>query len=163
MRPGDHLGVGWAVAVVVVLLVGMPVAAVWWSRRAFWARLRAGRERDPFGDTMRRHGLGAAAMARVEDAVLRGKRLEDPAERAAVVDLAREALPRRPASRPGAVVLLLVVAWVCLAVAGAVWATVEGRWGDVPWVPLLFGLLFGGFARGPARALRRNSDRPQRE
>jgi hypothetical protein len=152
--------VTWAIGAVVVLLVGLPLAAVWWSRRAMWSKLRAGRDSDPFGDTMRRHGLGPAAMARVENAVLWGKRLDDPAERAAVVDLARTSMPRRPTSRSRAWIVVGASAWLAVLVAGAVWIAVEGRWDDVPWIPLVFAALGGWGAGLPARAVRRNSDSP---
>jgi hypothetical protein len=135
--------VTWAIVAVVVLLVGLPLAAVWWSRRAFWSRLRAGRDRDPFGDTMRRHRLGPAAMARVENAVVWGTRLEDPAERAAVVDLARAGQSAPPTTRTRTLAVLVVVAWLTAVVAGAVWATVEGRWGDVPWTTLVITAVAG--------------------
>jgi hypothetical protein len=152
--------VTWAIGAVVVLLVGLPLAAVWWSRRAMWSRLRAGRDDDPFGDTMRRLGLGPAAMARVEDAVLWGKRLKDPAERAAVVDLARAAAPSRPTTRSRTAVVVGAVVWLAVLLAGAGWLTVEGRWDEVPWVTLVVVVLGGWGAAMPARAIRRNSDPP---
>jgi len=150
--------VTWAIAAVVVLLVGLPFLAVWWSGRAFWSRARAGRERDPFGDTMRRFGLDAAAMARVQGAAVWGRRLDDPTERAAVVHLARGTMPRRPGSRWTTLVVLAAVGWIAVVVAGAVWATVQGRWGDIPWGTLLFLVPTVWASLAPARAIRRNSD-----
>ena len=145
----------WAIGAVVVLLFGLPLAAVWWSRRAMWSRLRAGRDDDPFGDTMRKHGLGPAAMARVENAVLWGKRLDDPAERAAVVDLARVSLPPPPGPRT---TILLVVAAVALLGAVGAWVTTGARWSDVPWFALAIALVTGWGSGGPRRAVRRNTD-----
>ncbi|GAA4333935.1 hypothetical protein [Klenkia terrae] len=147
----------WPIVVVVVLLVGLPLGAVWWSRRRFWSRLRPGRDRDVLGEVVRRHGLGPAAIARVEDAVLWGKRVDDPRERAAVVDLARASLPRPPSGRWATVVVVGAVAYLVVAVAGAVWATVQGRWDDVPWTVLLVAGLVG-VGNGPRLAIRRNTD-----
>ena len=157
----DHLPVTIAVITVLVLLVGLPLAAVWWSRRGFWSRLRPGRERDVWGDVMRAHRLDAAAMGRVEGALWSGRRLADPTERAAVVALARASTPpgglldRRPRL---ALVLLAVGAVVVLFVAQAVTAAVDGRWGDVPWFTVLWLVPFGWLSAAPRRALRRNAD-----
>ncbi|SCX55016.1 hypothetical protein SAMN03159343_3187 [Klenkia marina] len=148
---------GWAIGAVLVLLVGLPVVAVWWSRRAIWSRSRPGHERDPFGDTMRRHGLGPAAMARVENAVLWGKRLDDPAERAAVVELAAEAAPR-PTSRSRQWQVVSGLLWVAAAVGVLVFVVLTERW-DSAYVWGLVWLIPTGWAVvGPRRALRRNSD-----
>ncbi|SDH04014.1 hypothetical protein [Klenkia brasiliensis] len=151
---------GWAIGAVVVLLLGMPLAAVWWSRRTFWSRLRPGKERDPFGDTMRRHELGAAAMARVEDAVLWGRRLEDPAERAAVVDLVQAGLPRPFLEGRSTWVVVAVVIWGTAVAAMVVFAVVDGRWGDVNWFTLVWLAPAVWMAGNTRRAIRRNSDPP---
>ena len=148
----------WPIVVVVVLLVGLPLGAVWWSRRRFWSRLRPGRGADPFGDVVREHGLGPAAMARVEDAVLWGKRLDDPRERAATVQLARASLPQRssgPASRMFSVALVVAAVVLVLVVVDDV---VQGGWEDIPWWTLLWLAASFAVGNGPRRAIRRNTD-----
>ena len=147
----------WPIVVVVVLVVGLPLAAVWWSRRAFWSKARPGRRDDLFGDVMRQHGLSPSAMGRVENAVLWGKRLEDPRERAAVVARARASLPGPSSTRWAKAVVWAAGIYLVLLVAGAVWATVEGRWGDLPW-PVLLATVVVTSWNGPRRAIRRNSD-----
>lgn len=156
-----------AFVAVVLLLVGLPALAWWVSGRAFWGRLRPGRDDDPYGDMVRKHHLGTAGIVRVESAMRTGTRLESPAERAAVVDWARTMLDQQAAraSRAGhrrTVALAIAGLWASVVVGLVVVATVQRRWGDVPWSGLVIGLAAGGAGWWQNRALRRaiaaNSD-----
>lgn len=150
--------VTWAWTVVLLLLLGLPAAAVWWSRRAAWSRLRPGRDRDVLGDVRRTHGLTPVAMGRLEAALLGGHALQDPAERAAVVALARAWEPAPPHGRRRTALLVAAAAWLALLGAGAVVVAVQSRWDDVPWWALVWALPFWWTGRRTRRAVRLNTD-----
>lgn len=156
-----------AFVTIAVLLVGLPALAWWVSGRAFWGRLRPGRDDDPYGDMVRKHHLSTAGIVRVESAMRTGTRLESPSERVAVVDWARTILDQR-AARPNrtprrrALARVVIGAWVLLVLWLTVVVVVERRWGDIPWTALFGGVFIAGAAWVQGRALRRaiaaNSD-----
>ena len=152
---------------VVVLLVGLPLAA-WWAggRRAFWSRAESRNQRDPFQELVLRHGLSPAEVQQVTGAVSWGRTLQDDRLRAAAVDWARtsrDELDRWRTEHPRAALLRssALFVWATVTVAGIVFATVQGRWGDVPWVAALWwvtGPVVGLLQRlALDRAIERNS------
>ena len=148
----------------VLLLVGLPLAAWWLGGRRFWGRLRPGSEPDPYRELVRRHGLSPTEAAQVEGAVTWGRELQDPRLRAAVVDWAqslqadaRERSARHPWVRRVVVPLLAVLALVALA--GLVHDVVTEGWSaltDRVWT-LVWVLALAWALPRPRRAIRLNS------
>jgi hypothetical protein len=158
---------------VVVIAVGLPLAAFWVGGRRFWGRLRgrsyAGeRQGVLYRDMVRKHHLRPAEIAQVEGAVTWGRRLEDPRLRLAVVDWAQalraDADIRRAAHpRRRRLLLVLLVVWVGAVVTAIALGIGSRDWGGLART-LVYALVFGlpGYLaqRGPRRALELNSDPP---
>lgn len=155
-----------AVLSLLIILIGLPLAAWWLGGRSFWARTEKRGGADLYGDFVRRHGLRPAETPQVESAVTWGRRLEDPRLRAAAVDWAtsaREAMEayrrRNPLVRRLMVGLLYL--WLLMVIASGLVAVVEGRWGaaamQLVWLVLLVAPLvaFPWFQR---RAIELNRD-----
>ncbi|MGY1906214.1 hypothetical protein, partial [Modestobacter sp. SYSU DS0902] len=165
--------IGWVA--VAVILVGLPLAAWWVSRRPVWSRLRPsvvdddglGAEWRLRRDLARRHGLDQAELAEVEKAVSWGRELTDPRLRAAIVEWAEQQVELR-ATQPrwvdGRWLPVLLIAWGSGIAAYVVFAVAQGNWGDVNWFSGLgwlgWGLLGWRMRGGPRRALQRNSGPP---
>ena len=155
--------------VALLILVGLPLLIWQLGRQGAWARLRTRLDADPATQLLRRHGLAGREAAAVTAAVERGRQLQDPVLRRAVVDLARLSLardePRRQQLSTGQrVVAVLVAVWVSLVVADAVFALAFGRFGDVNWLTLAgAGLVVSSPVRRGLRlhrAIELNADRP---
>ncbi|CCH88004.1 membrane protein of unknown function [Modestobacter italicus] len=149
-------------------LVVLPLGAWWLGGRSFLDRPNAAAEAAALGRTVaQRHGLRPVQAALVQKAVTWGHRLEEPALRAAAVDLAEQVIDahrRRRAARPALSGLLVVVLalWLSFVVARLVFAVAAGRWGDVNWSTAVLYAACGWWAwrlhSGPRRAVERNSD-----
>ncbi|TQN42959.1 hypothetical protein FHU33_2378 [Blastococcus colisei] len=126
---------------IALLLVGAPLLAWWLGGRTFWARLRPGRDPDPWGDVVRRHRLSAGEAARLGREVARGVRFDDERQRAAAVDLAGlllgQGLFPDGASRTQRVLVVVLVLWLTAVLARVVFLLVSGRPQDVNWVTVL--------------------------
>ena len=152
-----------ALIAVVTVLLGLPLLAWWLGGRSFWSRLRPGAEPDPWGDAMRRFGLTPSEAAQVESAVNWGRRLDGARLRRAAVAWAQQRIDQEGARRrihsPWSRVIALVALLFLLSGALALMTAVsEGfPWGTLLWwVPWMVGEAW--FARGPRRAVRRNSE-----
>ena len=163
-------GVLAAWVVVVLLVVGLPLAA-WWAggRRRFWAQAEARQVTDLHREMVRRHGLTAVEIPQVTGAVTWGRELQDPRLRAAVVAWAqaqRDESAAWRAAHPRVVALRgwLVGLWALLTVAGIVFLVVQDRWGSVPWFAAVYwcaGPVVGLVQRRARdRAIALNSDEP---
>jgi hypothetical protein len=162
-------GVTVAIAVVVLLLVGVPLFAWWVGGRRFWTRLKPGPDPCLPRALIREHGLSPDEVLEVERAVTWGKELQDARLRAAVVDWAQRyqaAVLEQRASRSalhdwGLIAFLL---WGAAVLAYVVFAVARGRWGDVNWFTAAYWVAIGvlGWRRrtGPARAIERNCGPP---
>jgi hypothetical protein len=152
-----------ALIAVVTVLLGLPLLAWWLGGRSFWTRLRPRAEPDPWGDAMRRFGLTPSEAAQVESAVNWGRRLDDARLRRAAVAWAQQRIDQEKAPRrihsPWSRVVPLVALLLLLA-GGLALMTAVG--GGFPWGTLLWWVLWmvgeAWFARGPRRAVRRNSE-----
>jgi hypothetical protein len=131
---------------IALLAVGAPLVAWWLGGRRFWERLRPGREPDPWGDVLRRHGLSAGEAARLAREVTRGRRFDDERERRAAVDLARlqlgQGLFTDGASSTRRLLVVALFLWLIAVLGRAVHLVVSGRPEDVNWV---FVLIWSGF------------------
>ena len=134
--------------------LGLPLLAWWIGGRRLWSRLRPGRESDPWGDTVRRHGLRPAEVARVRQAVTSGQELPDPRLRAAAVDWAEQELTVGRAPAPTWVRVLLAV-WLTVVVVRIAFLLAEGRAGDVNWVAVIFAIGAAVYVRHRRKALHR--------
>jgi hypothetical protein len=149
-----------AIASVLLILVGLPLVAWWLGGRRFWSRLQPGRGADPWGDFVRRHRLSAAEQFQVQQAVGRGRALEDDRLRRAVVDLAEVTsaqlrLSWTGGSRAQRVLLLLALLWVVLLVTNVVAALASSGFSDVPWFGIVSIVAVVGTPLWQRRTLRR--------
>jgi hypothetical protein len=80
-----------ALIAVVLIAIGLPVVAWWIGGQRFRGRLAGPAPTDLHGEMVRRHRLTAGEIAQVQQAMVRGRRLDDARLRAAVVDWARAA------------------------------------------------------------------------
>ena len=144
---------------VAVLLLGVPLAAWWLGGRRFWSRLRLGRERDPWGDVVRRHRLSPGESARLSREVPKGTRYDDGRLRAAAVDLAQlelgQGLLPAGASRTRRVVVVLFFLWVVAVLGWIVHLVASGRPGDVNWLTFAIWAAVFGWLVARRRRLRR--------
>jgi hypothetical protein len=161
------------IVAVVVIAVGLPLAAFWVGSRRFWSRLRpralaTDRQGALYREVVLRHRLRPSEIAQVEGAVTWGRRLEDPRLRLAVVDWAqalRADADRRRAAHPRRrrLLVVLLVVWVGAVVTAIALGIGTRDWGVLART-LFYALVFGlpGYLaqRGPRRALELNSDPP---
>lgn len=155
------------IVVVGLILVGLPLLAWWLGGRRFWARTPAASAGDVYREMVLKHQLRPAEIAKVEGAVAWGRELTDERLRAAVVDWAqhlREDAARRRAAHPlrRRIMIGILVAWgtTVLVLAGV--GVARGNWESLVRL-VVYALAFGvpGMlaARGPRRAIERNSPR----
>lgn len=149
---------------IAVLVLGVPLAAVWLGGRRFWSRLRPGREPDPYGDLVRHHGLTPAEAVRLSREVPQGTRYDDDRLRRAAIDMAEMQLGQglfpEGASRTQRVLVVLLFLWITAVVGRVVFLVVAGRPEDVNWFS---GLLWASLLvwhlhrrRGLRRTIARN-------
>jgi hypothetical protein len=163
------MGVGVAIVLVLLVLVGLPLLAWWVATRPVLDRLGAGAEEDPRALVIQAHALTLAEADEVERAVTWGRALTEPRLRAAAVDWATrlEGAARRRRERRGQLDAWLIVLAVVAgagAVGYAVFAVVADRGDGLPWVTVVQWLLFSAIGwrrrQGPARAIVLNSGPP---
>ena len=147
---------------IAVLLLGVPLAAWWLGGRRFWSRLRLGRERDPWGDVVRRHRLTPGESAQLSRDVPKGTRYDEDRLRAAAVDLAQlelgQGLLPAGASRTRRVLVVLAFCWILAVLGRITYLLADGRPEDVNWVSVLIWIgLFAWFGRR-RRGLRRTME-----
>jgi hypothetical protein len=156
------------IVTVVLLLVGFPLLMWWVGGRRFWNRAYGTETGELYRRIVREHRLTPAETAQVEGAVAWGRELQDERLRAAVVawatalrertDARRRAHPRRAVAAR-----VVMVVWAGLLVVSIGLAVADGEWGHL--VQSLFyavgiGLPTALAARGPRRAIERNSGQP---
>jgi hypothetical protein len=157
---------------VVVLAVGVPIAAVWVGRRPFWAAHRARTDGDPWPAILREHSLTAEETHRVARAVQWGNRLPEERLRRAVADWAlRDLAHLRGAPSPlrrRATVAAVAAALLVAAAATLRLATGHGTRVDGGALAIAGGLLVGLAVLGPyqrwwlGRVIRRNEPAGER-
>ena len=148
-----------AAITVLLLVVGLPVAAWWLGSRRFWDRQRGrSSENDPWGDWIRRHGLSTAAAVRVSRAVSRGEELTGSRLREAAVDWAHVLQqPVRPRTARRRRLLIGLLGTYALAVGSFVaYRLLTGHPGDVNWVGLVAWTAFGVWGVRRRRNIRRS-------
>lgn len=148
-----------ALIAVMLILIGLPLAAWWVGGRRFWGRLRPGAPRDPWGDLMREYRLTGGEMAEVSSALNRGRRLDDERLRRAAVAMAEASLRIGPQWRHGSrgqrLFVLLAIAWVAGLAVGVVLALSTSTIAQVPWFGILAAMVVVGGAVWQRRMARR--------
>lgn len=139
------------VAVLLVVAVGLPVVALWWSRRHA-VRPQAPGPQDALWDIRGRYRLSHAELLGVRRAAVRGVRVEDERLRAATREYVQACLlsastldvfvSRRGVRLAAAVILLLVAVDIVALLASG-----EQRWQALPgllvWVLYLVAFVVG--------------------
>lgn len=158
------------VLAVVVILVGLPLAAWWVGGRPFWTRTPAARAGDRYREMVLKHHLRPSEISQVEGAVTWGRELSDERLRAAVVDWAQsmqDDAARRRAAHPlrRRIMITILGVWGMGILVMAGLGIAHGNWASFLRL-LVYAAAFSGAgmlaARGPRRAIERNSG-PRRE
>ncbi len=143
-----------------LIALGLPLVGWWLGGRSFVLRLICRDQARACASAVGCHGMTAEQQARIRSAVIRGRRLEDPRERAAAAAWAQSMIDQDDAfarrhPRWNAALLVALGLWGAMLVVVAVLIVVNGHHRDVPVFPLVWWLLFTVLTITYRRTIRR--------
>ena len=150
-----------------LISLGLPLLGWWVGGRSMVLRMISRDQAGSCAAAVRGRALAPEQLARVRCAMTSGRRLDDPAERAAVVCWGRSVIAddaarasRHP--RLHRALLVAVLLWGAALATIAVLVLVQGHTDRVPVIPIVWWLLFAALTLHHRltvrRAVRRNSD-----